>query len=66
MSYAKRMAQGYLRSMGMGEWTPKINAPDAGKNKPNAAATTSKPESGVTSVPKSRNDIINDDLDFDF
>lgn len=59
------MAQGYLRSMGMAEWTPKVSAPDAGKNKQNIASTP-KPESRDAAMPKSRNNIIDDDLDFDF
>ena len=70
VSYAKKMAQGYLRSMGMGEWTPKTSAPDSAKGK--QATVTLSPakqvEPGVAATHKSRNNnnIIDDDQDFDF
>ena len=69
VSYAKRMAQGYLRSMGMGEWTPKASAPpDTAKSKQATTSpvhTTKQAETGVT--PKSRNNgVDDDDQDFDF
>ena len=63
------MAQGYLRSMGMGEWTPKVSAPDTAKSKQTTTATATtkqQAESGIVAVPKSRNNIIDDDQDFDF
>ena len=64
------MAQGYLRSMGMGEWTPKASAPDSAKGK--QATVTLSPakqvEPGIATTHKSRNNnnIIDDDQDFDF
>ena len=63
------MAQGYLRSMGMGEWTPKASAPpDTAKSKQATTSpvhTTKQAETGVT--PKSRNNgVDDDDQDFDF
>ena len=65
------MAQGYLRSMGMAEWTPKINASDTAKSRQAttvADSTTNnykQAESGVITAPKSRSNVIDDD-DFDF
>ena len=69
VSYAKRMAQGYLRSMGMGEWTPKVSASDTAKSKQASSATSTtkqQAESGIAAVPKSRNNVTDDDQDFDF
>lgn len=54
------MAQSYLRSVGMGEWTPKIsNAPDTSEHKP-----VTKFESRDSATTKWKN--LDDDQDFDF
>ena len=53
------MAQGYLRSVGLGEWTPKVNNISDTKQ-----TATSKPES--TSIVTSKVKKFDDDQDFDF
>ena len=56
------MAQGYLKSVGMGEWTPKIsNALDTSEHKP---VTVAKSESRDSATSKWKN--LDDDQDFDF
>jgi hypothetical protein len=56
--------------MGMAEWTPKASAPpDTAKSKqaPGPTSTTKRAETtGVAVIPKSRNNDIDDDQDFDF
>lgn len=66
VSYAKRMAQGYLKSVGMGEWTPKINTqPDSTKNR--QASLPNKAESGnAADAMSSKWKNFDDDQDFDF
>ena len=61
VSYAKRMAQGYLKSVGMGEWTPKINTPNNASTKLSPTKTES-----VDSFVANKWNSIDDDQDFDF
>ena len=67
VSYAKRMAQGYLRSMGMGEWTPKSQQQheDDAKNK-QASPSRAEPVNTVIVASKWKNIDDDDDHDFDF
>ena len=61
VSYAKRMAQGYLKSVGMGEWTPKINTSNSTSSKPSPTKTDS-----VDSFMANKWNSFDDDQDFDF
>ena len=61
VSYAKRMAQGYLKSVGMGDWTPKINAPNDTRTQPSSTKTES-----ADSFTSNKWSSIDDDQDFDF
>ena len=64
VGYAKRMAQGYLRSVGMGEFTPKTGS-NRRHTEEEAASGRGKDNRGGIAFNGQRSDVTSDEFEFD-